>query len=88
PTEGGPGDVLAWMKETDAKVIDAITKMDVRALLEAAARTNVCGLGAIITMLYATMEVAASGALLQYGTSFHVSQSLNAVTSYAAIVME
>lgn len=88
PVDGGPGEVLAWMKETDGAIIDAITKMDVQKMLDAASKTNVCGLGAIATMLYASMEAATGGALLHYATSFPVSRSMNAITSFAALVME
>lgn len=88
PAEGSPEAILGWIKETDNAIIDAISKMDTRALLQAAARSNLCGLGAIVTMLYATMEVATGGALLNYGTTYPISQSLNAVTSFAAMVME
>ena len=86
PVEGGGA--LEWMRETDAAVIEALRTQDVKRLLEAAAQTNICGLGAIVTMLYATMEVSTGGTLLHYGTTYPVSQTTNAVTSFAAVVME
>ncbi|QQG40247.1 MAG: AmmeMemoRadiSam system protein B [Candidatus Aenigmatarchaeota archaeon] len=86
PVEGDAA--LDWIKETDQAVLEAIAKMDVETLLNAAERTNLCGLGAIATMLYACMEVSTGGTLLQYATSFPITRTTSAVTSYAAVVME
>lgn len=88
PFSGNPDEVLEGIRELDEAVVEGVLEMDVREMLEAAGETNVCGAGAIATMMYAVMGISRNAEVLHYDTSYPVTESLQSVTSFAGIVIE
>jgi AmmeMemoRadiSam system protein B len=79
PSPGGHGqEGVHWSRENDQRMLGLIKKMDANAvIIEAQARGNACGAGAIAATIAACMEMGATqGILLQYTNSYEVSHAM------------
>jgi hypothetical protein len=88
PFSGKITEVLNKIKNMDSEVIDLITDLKPKELIETCEekRLTVCGYGGIAAMLYAANSLKAEkGELIDYSTSFEVSKNTDAIVGYAGI---
>jgi AmmeMemoRadiSam system protein B len=84
------GDVVAKIKELDMKTIGLIEKLNAEKLIKTSYEKGltVCGYGAIASMIFAAKKLGAKkGELMDYSTSFDVSNNKDAVVGYAGIAI-
>jgi hypothetical protein len=90
PFEGTEENILKKIKETDAEVIKLITNLKASEVIETCdeKRLTICGYGGIAAMLFAAKSLGAKkGELMDYSTSFDVSNDIDAVVGYAGITI-
>jgi hypothetical protein len=88
PFRGKITEVLNKVKKMDYEVIDLITGLKPKEVIETCEekRLTVCGYGGIAAMLYAAISLKAErGELIDYSTSFEVSKNTDAIVGYAGI---
>jgi hypothetical protein len=82
-------DPLAWIRKTDASILEAAERLDTRALFEAGRKTTACGIGCIAAMVAAEKALGAKGGrVCDYTTSADVSGSTDLVVGYGSLVVE
>lgn len=77
---------LEWIKKTDNEIIAAIIKFEMQKVYEKGKKTTACGIGPILSLMYALKGKVKSGKLIDYRTSYDVSKSTSFVVGYAGIV--
>ena len=90
PFEGTEKEILKQIKETDSEVIKLITNLKPTEVIKTCdeKRLTICGYGGIAAMLFAAKELGATkGELIDYSTSFDVSNDMDAVVGYAGILI-
>jgi len=90
PFEGRESEILDKIKETDSEIINLITKLKPKEVIETCEekRLTICGYGGIAAMLYAAKALGAKqGELMNYSTSFDVSRDSDAVVGYSGILI-
>lgn len=88
PFRGKTADILDKIKKMDSEIIDLITDLKPKEVIETCEekRLTICGYGGIAAMLYAASSLKAKqGELIDYSTSFEVSKDISAVVCYAGI---
>jgi len=91
PFRGRETEILNKIKKMDSEVVDLITGMKPKELIETCEekRLTVCGYGGIAAMLYAAISLKAEkGELIDYSTSFEVSKNADAIVGYAGITIQ
>lgn len=81
---------LGKIKDLDMEIIELIEKLDAEKVIKTSYEKGltICGYGTIASMLFAAKKMGAKkGELIDYTTSYEVSQSLDAVVSYAGIAI-
>ncbi|MGD2249010.1 MAG: AmmeMemoRadiSam system protein B [Candidatus Methanofastidiosia archaeon] len=82
-------DPLEWMKEIDGKILSGIEKMSLETVYTAAEKTTACGYGCIGAMITACKNLGLNNSkILQYTTSYNVSQDKSTVVGYGAAVIQ
>ena len=71
-----------WIKETDNRLIRAITSSDKDTALKLGKQTTCCGIGPIMIL----MNLVSDGELIKYDTSYSISKNKNAIVGYSGIV--
>lgn len=90
PVSGGVGKVLDYVEKVDLEAADAVEKLSPETFLDIIHKydTTICGAGPIASLLYYSQEMAERGELLDYSTSYEVSNNPNAIVGYCGIVIE
>ena len=86
----GEKEIIKKVKEIDMEVIKLITELKPSEVIKTCdeKRLTVCGYGGIATMLFAAKILGATkGELMDYSTSFEVSNDIDAVVGYAGILI-
>ena len=88
PFRGNNEEILKKIKEMDMEVINHILKIKPVNVIKTCdeKRLTICGYGGIASMLFAARDLGAKKAeLIDYSTSFEVSQNTGAIVGYAGI---
>lgn len=90
PFEGSTNEILKKIKEMDLEVINLIKNLKPSEVIETCdeKRLTICGYGGIAAMLFAAKILGATkGELIDYSTSFDVSNNTDAIVGYAGIAI-
>lgn len=91
PFAGEPEDIIIRkIKEADKQAIDLILDLKPDELIRLCdeKRLTICGYGGIAAMLHAAKILGAGhGELIDYSTSYDISQDINAIVGYAGIII-
>jgi len=80
--------VMEFIRNTDGKIIDQITKFDYKGVLQAATNTTMCGPGSVATLLVVAKELGANEVkLLKYATSYDIIGETEAIVGYLSAVV-
>jgi len=80
--------VMEFIRNTDGKIIDRITKFDYKGVLQAANNTTMCGPGSVATLLVVAKELGANEVKpLKYATSYDIIGETEAIVGYLSAVV-
>lgn len=90
PVSGGIGKKLDYVEKVDREATGAIEKLSPETFMDVIEKydTTICGAGPIASLLYYAQDLAGGGELLDYSTSYDVSDNENAIVGYCGIVIE
>jgi len=83
PPADDPAD---WVRKTDMAMISAILGGDLDKFLDLGRKTTVCGIGPIATLINVMKKMGSKSKLVDYTTSFDVSEKTDVIVGYAGIV--
>lgn len=90
PVTGGIGKILDYIEKVDMEAAGAIENLSPETLMDVIEKynTTICGSGPIASLLYYAQDRAEGGELLDYSTSYEVSNNENSIVGYCGITVE
>lgn len=90
PVSGGTGKILDYVEKVDREAAEGIENLSPETFMDVIEKygTTICGAGPIASMLYSLQDRAEGGELLDYSTSYEVSNDQNAIVGYCGIIVE